>query len=91
MTGNSAAGPFIWDMEQINMIGVIIVFGIIFAILLGAGRIILGWLLPSPTMVKFDRFIGKVAKLYLQICVVALAVVIIFALWYGMKMPGNSG
>lgn len=56
------------------------------AIVFGAVRIILGWILPAPTMAKIDRgtaatfgFIGKLS-------IVALAGAIIWAIWTASRL-----
>ncbi|MFG1268111.1 hypothetical protein V5F40_09115 [Xanthobacter sp. DSM 14520] len=51
------------------------------AIVLGAIRIILGWVLPRATVAKIDGVVDRAMKLYLQLCVVALAAFILYGLW----------
>lgn len=56
------------------------------AIVFGAVRIILGWVLPAATMAKIDRgtaatfgFIGKLS-------IVALAGIIVWAIWTATRV-----
>lgn len=55
------------------MIGMMIVFG--------AGRIILGWILPVSAMRRIDAAVSGFFTLVFKLCVVALAGLILYGIW----------
>jgi len=72
------------------------VLGVAALVVLGAARIVMGWVLPRRTMAKVDHFVGRAVKLYIQVCVVGVAGVIVWAIWIGshpttiVGAPGQS-
>ncbi len=65
------------------MFGVILVLGLAALVVLGAVRIVMGWVLPRRTVAKVDQVVGRAVKLYIQLCVVGVAGVIVWAIWIG--------
>lgn len=66
------------------MIVVLIFFVVVAAILIGAARIVMGWVLPAPTMARVDRAFRAASNLFLKLIVVAAAVGILTAIWAGV-------
>ena len=65
------------------MVAVLLVGIIIVSILFGAVRIVAGWLLPAKTMAAVDRLVDKASKLYFQLIVVGVAILIVAAIIVG--------
>ena len=64
------------------MIAILLKIAVVMAIVFGAFRIILGWILPRPAVARFDAFIFSSYKLLFQIIIVALAALIVWAIWH---------
>lgn len=59
------------------------------AILFGAFRIILGWVLPAAGLKRFDAVMSATFALMFKLCVVGLAGIIIWAVvWLGYLNHG---
>jgi hypothetical protein len=56
-------------------------------ILIGAFRIILGWVLPAPTLKRFDAAVSMTFGFIFKLCVVALAGIILWAIWLAFSKP----
>lgn len=64
---------------------------VIFAIIFGAIRIILGWMLPKTTVAKLDAVFDATMKFFFKLCIVALAALIIWvAVAAYMGFPGGK-
>jgi len=65
----------------------IVVIGL--AILFGAIRIILGWILPVATMKRVDAATNAIFIFIAKLFVVGLAVLIVWSIWFMMKGSTN--
>lgn len=54
-------------------------------IVLAAGRIVLGWVLPRDTMLAIDRSVNAIGKLCFQLSIIGVAAVIVWAFWKGSQ------
>ena len=68
------------------MFWIIVIIGVVFAILYGALRIILRWILPATTFEKFDYIVDRTVALCWKLLVVALAGLIIFFIILAMMI-----
>jgi hypothetical protein len=67
---------------------VLLVFFLIFivgAILLGALRIILGWVVPVATLKRFDSVVSATFLLIFKLSIVGLAGIIVWVIWLGTR------
>ncbi len=55
------------------------------AILIGAFRIILGWLLSPPALARFDAAVGRAVTLFGKLLIVGAAGLILWLVWAGMS------
>ena len=60
---------------------VILLLGVSILVVFGALRIILGWILPPTTMHRIDQAIGTVLGVFVKLCVVVLAGIILYAVY----------
>lgn len=67
----------------------VVVTFVVGLILFGAFRIILGWVLPAATVRRFDEVMSATFGLIFKLCVVALAGIIIWAIWLGFAKAGG--
>lgn len=65
------------------MLIIFIVACIAGAIVIGAGRIILGWILPNETMARVDRAFHMTGNIILKLTVIAVAAFILYLVWVG--------
>lgn len=69
------------------MIWIFLILGAGILIVGAAVRIILGWVLPTPTMARIDRAANAASTFVLKLSVVALAGLIIYVVWLGYNAP----
>lgn len=69
------------------MVALIIGIVVVVAVLYGALSIILGWVLPAKNVAAFHAFVGRVAKLLLQIAILCLAGGILYVAWMAYSLP----
>jgi hypothetical protein len=69
------------------VISIIVILAIVGAILFGAVRIILGWVLPVTTMRRVDAITNATFVFVFKLWVVAMAGLIVWIIWYATSGP----
>lgn len=56
-------------------------------IVFAAGRIILGWVIPAPTMARIDDAFNRAGNLFLKLIVVLLGAMIVYLIVVAARAP----
>ena len=69
------------------MLGFVLVIAIVFAILYGALRVILGWALPARALARIDAATISGLLFFMKLCLVIAAGAICYLAWVAFSAP----